>query len=90
MSEDFRVNHSGAQNFKPSCILADAATLSLAHDTCYVNFSTRFGERKKTGSETDTRTLAEILIDKDRQNSLQVPERDTLIHKQTFNLVEHW
>lgn len=55
---DARVNHSGAADFDPSGLFADAATLSAADVASKVKFHGRFGEREKVGTEADADILS--------------------------------
>jgi hypothetical protein len=68
-----RVNHSGAENFKPSGLRTDPASGPATHDTENINLSARFGERKEAGSESQTHIGTEHLMHKGRQDALEIP-----------------
>jgi len=76
--EDLRVNHSGPQNFQPSGLRTNPASLSTAHYALDVHFRTGFGEGEKAGSEAQGDISAEHLMHKDGQNPLEIAEGDVV------------
>ena len=78
MTVYFRVNHAGAEDFQPSGILANPASLPFTYDTGDIHFSARFGKGEKAGTQAYSDILAEKLIHENSQYTLKVAECDTL------------
>lgn len=89
MMEYFGVDHAGTEDFKPATVFADSASFPTANDTGDIYLGARLGEREKTGSQPDADVFAEVLVNKDRQYSFQIPEGDSLVDHEPFYLVEH-
>ena len=70
-------------------MLAQGAALAVALEAAYVHLHARLGEREVGGTQTGAGIGTEQLLHEGVQRTLQVAQRDALIHDQTFHLVEH-
>src|ERR1039458_4481724 len=84
------VDHSAAEHFGPSGMLADRASGAVAKDAMHVEFGARLGEWKITGAKTD-RSRAEKRAREFGQHALEMRHRDTpaFIDHETLDLREH-
>ena len=61
----------------------------MALEAAYVHLHAGLGEREVGGTQTGAGIGTEQLLHEGVQRTLQVAQRDALIHNQTFHLVEH-
>ena len=78
--QDGRVDHAAAQHFKPT---------GFVYRRTDVDFQTWFHERKIAGPESKLDVGTDKSLQGNREDALQMSERDVFIDHQSFELMKH-
>ncbi|SVD29404.1 uncharacterized protein METZ01_LOCUS382258, partial [marine metagenome] len=87
--ENFRMNHTAPKHFHPSRLLTSRTSFRGTDETGNVHLSTRLGEGKETGAESNPGIGTPHRFRKKLENPFQLGEGNILPHHQTFHLVKH-
>ena len=92
--EHVRVDLPGAEDLDPALALAQRAARAVGHEAVAaveagdVDLDARLGEREEVRAQAHPALLAEDRAGEGEQRALEVAERDVLVDRQPFDLVE--
>ena len=86
--ENGGIHHTTTQDFNPTGVFAETATLTTAQHARDIHFGTRLGEGEIAGTQADLGIGTKQFLGKVQQHLLQVGKGHILVNIQTFNLVE--
>ena len=81
-----RVRDAAAQDLDPARALADTAALAAANGAAHVHLGGRFRKREIGGAQTRLDVLAKHGVNERVERSLQIAERQSLVHDEALDL----